>query len=293
MEFRTLHNFLAVVREGNISRAAAVLNLTQPALSRQMSQLERELGCELFERGKRLELTESGVVLCRRAEEVERLMADMDAELSSCDDVFGMVRLGSGGLSAARLLANAMLGFRAANPHVDFELYTNCADHLCEHLDRGDLDFALLLEPAAIDRYDFIRTSVIERWGVLMRADHPLAQFERVDVNALANTLLAVSDRLPLQNELASWAGDRYASFDVAVQFNLINNVAVLVGESDVCAVTTEGSIGQLDSSRFAFRPLEPPLSMTTVIAWRKGAPLSRPAARFLAYLRNCMAADR
>ena len=180
MELRVLQYFLTVVREENISRAADVLHVTQPTLSRQISQLEEELGKQLFVRGKHLTLTDAGIMLRRRAEEVVQLMGKIDEEFREQEEVTGIISIGSGGQFSAAALPEIMEGFRKKYPKVQYEFYTNSANHIKEQLDRGLLDFGLLLEPIDIGKYDYLRMPEVERWGIFMRKDDPLAQKESI-----------------------------------------------------------------------------------------------------------------
>ena len=176
MEIRVLKYFLAVAREENISRAAEVLHITQPTLSRQIAQLEEELGTQLFVRGKHLMLTDAGIMLRRRAEEVTELVDRIEAEFSAPEDVGGKISVGEGAIRSSEILMKAMVQFREKYPKVQYEIYSNTSDFIKERLDKGLCDFGLLLEPIDIEKYDFIRIPVKERWGLFMEKNHPLAE---------------------------------------------------------------------------------------------------------------------
>ena len=163
MEIRALQYFLAVVREENITRAAEVLHITQPALSRQMAQLEEEIGVQLFVRGKHLQLTDAGVMLRRRAEEVVTLMNKIESEFEEQADIEGVISIGSGGLLTMRFLGLAMDSFRKKYPKVQYQLYTNSAEYVKERLEQGLLDFGFLLEPIDVTKFDYIRMKEKER----------------------------------------------------------------------------------------------------------------------------------
>ena len=287
MELRTLQYFLTVAREGTVSRAAEVLHLTQPTLSRQIAQLEAELGCRLFDRDRQMALTEQGVLLERRARELLQLADKTRAELADDPVVRGSIALGSGGLAAAAPVAEALSAFCSRNPEVTFRIYTNAADHLQAHLDQGDLDFALLLEPVDTARYDFVRLPEPEVWGLLMRAGHPLAARPGLTYADLRGAPLLVPERLPLQRELTAWASAPLEGLDVLGQFNLIDNAAHFVETFDACVLTIAGSVRAFDPARYAFVPLTPPLTTGSVLAWKKSVPLSRACAGFLAQLRE------
>ena len=164
MELRVLRYFLAVAKEQSFTKAAEQLHITQPTLSRQLAALEEELGTQLFIRGKHLQLTDAGVLLRGRAEEVTQIRMEFKAG----EELSGVVSIGTGGLMSAQILSKLISEFRALHPAVRFNIYTNSADHLREQLDRGLLDFAFFLEPVDIGKYDYVRMQVKERWGILM-----------------------------------------------------------------------------------------------------------------------------
>lgn len=287
MELRVLQYFLAVVREENISRAADVLHITQPTLSRQMAQLEEELGVQLFIRGRHLALTDAGVMLRRRAEEVVALMDKIEREFEEKSEVAGIISIGSGGLNALQLLLPVMDRFREKYPKVQFQFYTNSADHVKERLDQGLLDFGLLLEPIDVAKFDYIRMKEKEKWGLLLHADHPLAAKECISKEDLYQIPLITTERLSVQKELESWLGDDLSKLDIFATYNIITNVAMLVGNGTASALTIEGAINLFGNDRVVFRPLFPELSMTSVLAWKKYQPNFGAAAKFLEEIKS------
>ena len=287
MELRVLRYFLTVVREENISRAADILHVTQPTLSRQISQLEEELGSPLFIRGKHLTLTDAGVLLRRRAEEVVQLMDKIGDEFQEQEDVAGVITIGSGGQTAATILADAMESFRQKYPRVTYNFLTNNADNIKENLDRGLLDFGLLLEPIDISKYDYIRLNTADRWGILMRADHPLAAKKQITREDLRGLPLITTNRLSLQQEIASWFGDDFEQLDLFVTYNIITNIATLAANGTACALTISGAVELYDEKRLTFRPLFPELTMTSVLAWKKFNPVFGAAGKFLEHFKT------
>ena len=169
MELRILKNFLVVVREENISRAAEVLHIAQPALSRQMSQLEEELGTQLFIRGKRLVLTDAGIMLRQLAEEVTSLIAKIKNEFEEQTETGGIISIGGGGLTALQSLTPIFDSFRRKYPKVQYHFYTNSADYIKEKLEQGLLDFGVLLEPTDVSKFDYLRMPVKENGGFCFR----------------------------------------------------------------------------------------------------------------------------
>lgn len=287
MELRVLQYFLAVVREENISRAADVLHVTQPTLSRQMAQLEEELGTQLFIRGRHLALTDAGVMLRRRAEEVVALMDKIESEFEEKSEVGGIISIGTGGLSASQILPSIMSDFRQKYPKVQFQLYTNSAEYIKERIEQGLLDFGLLLEPVDISKYDYVRMKEREKWGLLMKADNPLAAKPYITKEDLVGIPLITTDRLSLQKEFESWFGGEMNQLDIFMTFNIITNVVMFVYSGIASAITIEGAINLFDKEQLVFRPLYPELSMTSVLVWKKFQPNFGAAGKFLEYFKS------
>lgn len=289
MELRLLQYFLAVCQEGNISKAASVLHVTQPTLSRQMTQLEQELGTPLFVRGRHLQLTDAGIMLQRRAEEVTTLIEKIEDEFAQKRELAGTISIGSGGLHSSRVLPELMSGFRALHPNVNFHLYTNSADYVREQMEQGLLDFGLLMEPVDIAKFDYIRMKDRERWGLLLRRAHPLAQKSCISKEDVWGETLITSDRFPVQKELLNWIGKPASELDILATFNLINNAATIVDGGLASAVTIEGAVDLFASERLVFRPFEPELSMTSVFAWKRIQPGFGAASAFLSYCKSVL----
>lgn len=287
MELRILQYFLAVVREENISRAAEVLHVTQPTLSRQMAQLEEELGTQLFIRGKHLTLTDAGVMLRHRAEEVVSLMDKIETEIQNQNEIGGVISIGSGGLNASHMLPAVMDGFRKKYPKVQYQLYTNSAEYIKEQLEQGLLDIGLLLEPIDITKFDYIRMNNQEKWGLLLRTGHPLAKKGYITKEDLIGEPLITTSRESVQKELENWFGDSLSKLDIFATYNIITNVAMLVEGGVASALTLEGAVNLFDCDRMVFRPLYPELSMTSVLAWKKFQPNFGVVGHFIEYLKT------
>ena len=288
MELRVLRYFLTVAQEENITRAAEALHMTQPTLSRQLSQLEEELGARLFERGaRRITLTDAGLLLRRRAQELLALAGKTARELAAQGaPLAGEISLGCGVLESVRVLARLTGGFSALHPGVSFELFTGTADEIRERMDRGLTDVGLLLEPVSMDSYEFIRLGVRESWMAVMRPDDPLAAQESVTAADLAGRELIMPLREAVKNELASWFGELYPSLRIRYTSNISTNAAILAQKGFGILVVIAGSLPFLDASKLVMRPLSPPLSSTSVLAWKRGVPLSRAAEGFIEYAR-------
>ena len=290
MELRVLRYFLAVVREENILRASEVLHITQPSLSRQLAQLEEELGAKLFERGNRkITLTEAGMLLRRRAEELVALADKTEqefSELNGGDDVSGIISIGCGEISAVSELAKMIKEFTAKYPNISFNFYSGNADNTKDQIDKGLMDFGLLLEPVEIDKYDFIRMPVQEYWVVVVPKDSPLAEKEMVTPQDLKDKPLILPSREKVKSELANWFGASYNKLNVFSSNNLINNAAKLVEQGLGYAFAVQGSVAMYGNDIVCVKRLYPDLISTSVIAWKKHQPMGTAATKFLNHIR-------
>ena len=286
MELRVLRYFLAVAREENITKAAALLHVTQPTLSRQLMQLEDELGVQLFRRSQyRVILTEDGMLLRRRAQEIVELADKAERELQHHEtELTGEVAIGCGESVAMTFLSEHIRAFRALHPQVQFRIYSAIADDVKERIEKGLLDMGLLTEPVDIGRYAFLRTPQKDRWGVLLPKDHPLAQQPAVTPGDLLGIPLLLSGRETIRSELASWFGDAYAKIEIAATFNLVLNAANMVKNGIGAALCFD--LGNL-SDEVSFVPLSPTLETGTVLAWKKDQTGSPAAEQFLHFIRH------
>lgn len=283
MEIRVLRYFLMVAREENITKAANLLHLTQPTLSRQLMQLEEELGVTLFRRSKhRIILTEDGMLLRRRAEEIVSLEEKTRDDLRHKQDhLAGTIAVGSGELQSSRFLTQLIAAFQKENPLVSFRIYSGNSDNIKERIERGLLDIGLLQEPVDIAKYNFVRTPVQEQWGVLVRADAELAAKDRVSPADLAGLPLILPDRENVQNELLNWFGSLAEKLRITATGNLLYNLAFLARDSGSCVLTLNLAC-HYDGLRFI--PLAPELESGTVLVWKKAQTFSPAAAAFIAY---------
>ena len=198
MEIRVLRYFLSVVREGSITKAAEVLHITQPTLSRQLARMEEEIGVRLFDRGTRkIRLTNEGLLLRRRAEEILQLVDKTEKELVEQEEqVEGKISIGCGEVASVQMLPDLIRNFHQKYPLVTFDLFTATADLVKEQMDKGLLDLGLLLEPIEMGKYEFIRLNMKERWVVLMPPDDPLAGKKYVKADELAELPLILPRRM-------------------------------------------------------------------------------------------------
>ncbi len=290
MELRVLRYFLAVAGEENISRAAELLHITQPTLSRQLMELEDELGCRLFLRGgRRMTLTEEGKFLRRRAQEIVSL-ADRTAEefRSTNEDVSGDVRIGGGETRSMKVIAGAARAMSLVHPHVSFHLFSGNAEDVMERLDKGLVDFGVFIEPADLSRYEYIRLPVTDRWGVLMRSDSPLAQKSALHPDDLRDVPLICSRQTLVTNEFSGWLGESFDRLHVVSTYNLLYNASLLVEQGLGYALCLDGII-RCGDGPLCFRPLEPRLEVGIAVAWKKYQVFSRAAEAFLETLQKEM----
>ena len=289
MEIRVLRYFLIVAQEGNITRAAETLHITQPTLSRQIAQLEEEVGAMLFDRSnRRLTLTSEGLLLRRRAEEILELVGKTEQEIAARTElVEGTVSLGCGDLAAVKALSELIRGFHTCYPAVDFELYTATADHIKERMDHGLTDLGLLLEPIDKDRYDYLHLPKPEEWVVAMPPDSPLSEREAITPADLRGLPLILPSRTNVQNELAHWSGDVFEKLNILFTSNLPSNSCVMVHSGLAFALLVRGSIDFWDPKIITCRPLSPPLQTPCILAWRRRQPFGPAAEKFIAYLRE------
>ncbi len=286
MEIRVLRYFLTVVREESITKASEVLHITQPTLSRQLAQMEEEIGVKLFDRGTRkIRLTNEGILLRRRAEEILQLVDKTEKELVEQEEqVEGRVSLGCGEIASVKLLPELIRNFHQKYPLVTFDIFTATADLVKEQMDKGLLDLGLLLEPVEMGKYEFIRLDMKEKWVVLMPPDDPLAEKEAVTAGDLAELPLILPRRMQVQGELASWFGDYYKNLNVLFTSNLSTNGAVMVSGGLAYSLVIEGAVPFWDSTKIACRPLYPNLMATSVLAWKREQPFSLAATKFIEY---------
>lgn len=286
MEIRVLRYFLTVVREESITKAAEVLHITQPTLSRQLSHLEEEVGVTLFTRGARkITLTNEGILLRRRAEEILQLVDKTEKELAEQDEqVEGKISIGCGEIASVQLLPKLFQSFREKYPQVSFDIFTATADLVKEQMEKGLLDMGLLLEPIDVEKYEYIRLKKKDQWVVLMRPEDPLAQKESITPQDLYSLPLILPRRTSVQSELANWFGDSFDQLHVAFTSNLSTNGAIMVSSGLANSLVIEGSIPFLDQSKITSRPLSPPLTATSILAWRRGQPFSLATSKFIAH---------
>ena len=291
MDIRILRYFLAVVREESISGAAEFLHITQPTLSRQLMDLEEELGVKLLNRGKRnqrITLTEEGMLLRKRAEEIVALTDKTISEFDTSHDIIsGDIFIGGGETNAMRLVARVGKKLQLQYPLIRYHLFSGNADDVMERLDKGLLDFGLFIGAANMERYNYLRLPDTDTWGLLMRNDSPLAAKESIRAKDLENIPLIVSRQSMVHNELSGWSGYDIEKLNIVATYNLVYNASLMVDEGFGYALCLDRLIYSADNNNFCFRPLEPRLETHLDIAWKKYQVFSKATEKFLEALQE------
>lgn len=284
MELRVLNYFLTVAREGGLTGASEVLHVTQPTMSRQIQELEEELGQKLFIRTTRsMVLTPEGMLLRKRAEEILEMAERTKSEFSAMGStVAGDVLIGSGETFALKQITDLMAQIREEYPGIHFQIYSGNAEEVAERLEKGLLDFGVFVEPADISRYNSIRLPVLDTWGLILRKDHPLAQKERITREDLGDVPLIMSrQEMAAQkagNNYLDWFGGSYELLNVVAGYNLMYNGALMVRSGLGCAVGLDRIVNTTETSDLCFRPFDPPLEAGIVVVWKKYQVFSKAA---------------
>ena len=289
MDIRVLQYFLTVAREESITRAAETLRMTQPPLSRQLKDLEDELGKKLLIRGsKKVTLTEDGMLLRKRAEEMIDLMEKTKAELAGSDEhINGEIYIGGGETDAVSLLAQTAGKLQKKYPLIHYHIYSGDAEIVMERLDKGLIDFGLLVGPVDVSRYDYMRLPISDTWGVLMRKDSPLAEKDVICAEDLWDKPLIVSHQAYSGRDVSAWLGKDAHKLNIVMTYNLIYNAAHFVKTGFGYAITLDKLINTTGDSELRFRPLYPTLEAGLCIVWKKYQVFSRASKEFLRVLKN------
>lgn len=288
MEFRLLKYFLMVAREENITKAANLLHITQPTLSRQLIQLEEELGVTLFQRSKhRIILTEDGMLLRRRANEIISLMEKTQQELTKeCDDLVGEISIGCGETQNMSYLSQKIKEFHKVHPLVKFHIHSTTADEIKERIENGLLDMGLVTEPVDISKYNFFRLPQKEQWGILVHEKHRLAQKTFITPDDLINEPLIIAKRTAVQNELINWFNNSPEKLNIVATYNLILNAANMVKHQIGVALCFNLNFDNLYQD-LRFIPLFPEIKIGAVLIWKKNHIYSQTMSHFIQSIKN------
>ncbi|QQO07696.1 LysR family transcriptional regulator [Breznakiella homolactica] len=291
MDIRVLKYFLAAAREGNITKAADVLHVTQPTLSRQLMDLERELGTALFDRGKRsVSLTPEGLLFRQRAEEVYGLWDKTKRDMAAFTGITGgTVSIGCVETAASLLLPGVIEAFHSQYPAVRYEIYSANGDGIRGKIDCGRIDMGILAEPAETAKYDHIHLPCKDTWGVFMPAADPLAKKKNLRVNDLAGLPLFVPWRNIVVDEIESWAGAEGKNLNILGYNNLMTNTLPLIERGLGYAVCVEGALSIRPHGNIRFVPFYPKRTSGHVLVWKKNKVFSRAGELFLEHIKTVL----
>lgn len=282
METRLLRYFLAVAREENITRAAESLHISQPSLSKQLMELEQEIGKQLLIRGKRkVTLTEEGILLRKRADEIIALIEKTERELNADTmQISGEVSIG--GNPTASVL-NAAAAVHREYPDIQFQFYSSDATDVTERLDHGSLDLAVLLTPVDTTKYEYLSLPDSARWGLLLPESCSLATKTVVKKNDILNVPLILHHRTGLQQEIAHWAQAEIEQLHIAATYNIVNgDPAAFVQSGLGYLLTTDGHLPKQLDPGLCFRPLSPTLELRHALVWKRYTVFSKATELFL-----------
>ena len=286
MELRVLNYFLMVAREENITKAANLLHISQPTLSRQIANLEEELGTKLFTRhSHQITLTEDGLLLRRRAQEMRQLSDKIKSELSSDQtELSGEISIGSGELQGMNELGDIIVAFHKKYPLVTFNIQSGNAEDITLGIEQGLLDMAIFIEPVDTGKYDFVRLIQKENWGILVRNDSSLAKYDYVEPKDLKNQELIMSRSQAMQSEINHWLGEYKQTTSYLSTYNLLYNSAILVkrGLGIALCLNLEAKYDDV-----TFVPLKPELSYNSVLAWKSEEVTSRTVTTFIDFTKK------
>lgn len=285
--------FLAIAKEGSITKAADSLYLTQPTLTRQMQNLEQELGQKLFVRGKyRVSLTPEGLIFKKRAEEIIDLVEKTCAEFASTNEVIkGDIYIGCGETDSMKYIAAVMKELQNEYPEIKFHIYSGNAEDVTEKLDKGLLDFGVLIQPIDLSKYDYLTLPKKDVWGVIMRKDSPLAAKKVITLKDLLNVPIIASRQMSKKYSKESgfldWFGKEFNNLNIAATYNLLYNAAIMVDAGIGYAVSLDKLADTSEQSSLCFRPLSPKLESGLDIVWKKNQVFSPAAQLFLTKLKE------
>ncbi|MGL5259396.1 MAG: LysR family transcriptional regulator [Lachnospiraceae bacterium] len=287
MELRVLEYFLAVTKEDSILGAAKSLHLSQPTLSRQLKDMELELGKQLFIRSNRkITLTEDGLILRKRAQEILELVKKTQDEISlSNKTIAGNISIGAGESDSVRSIIKIAHTLQESYPDIHFHIVSGDKTTVLEELDRGLIDFALLFGSINTTKYDMISLPCKDRFGVLMRYDDPLATKESITPSDLLGKPLIVSRQTIHDSNLKTLLGYDEQSLNIVATYNLLFNGSLMVEEGMGYAICLDKIINSSGKSSLCFRPLSETFKMDMSLVWKKNQIFTKATEKFLEIL--------
>ena len=288
MELRVLNYFLAIAREENFTKAAQMLHVTQPTLSRQIADLEQELGVKLFVRSNHnIILTEEGMILKRRAQEILSLADKTKRDfMQKGEALSGTIAIGSGEFRSTEYLAKIIAKFRKKYPNVKYDIYSGNSVNIGDYIERGLLDLGLMSEPIDIRKYNFINMPIKEQWGVFVPHGSPLFEMESVTAKDLVGIPIITGAGGFNQNRIGRWLGDYRDKVEIVATANLPYNEAVLTKEN-VGVMLSLNLNCTYDGLKFI--PISPNLEISTALAWKKEQMFSATTSAFIDFAKQCL----
>ncbi len=288
METRVLRYFLTVAQEENMTRAAEILRTSQSNLSKQLAALEDELGKTLFERGKRrITLTDEGMFLRKRAQEIIELTDRTENDVKTMGtSVTGTVHIGAIETNAMRLIGRSVLNLQADYPEIQYDFFSGSVAELTDMLNKGLLDFALLIAPVDMQKYNYLKLPAGDSFGLLMRKDCPLADQEAIRPSDIGTNPLFVAHQQEKSNVLTSWLGKYAKKLNVIATFNLITTPSMLIDEGFGMAFTFANLVNT-EGTNLVFKSLEPKIDADLYLVWKKFDMFTKPAELFLSQLQT------
>lgn len=285
MDIRVLEYYLIVAREESITKAAAILHVTQPTLSRQLMQLEEELQVKLFNRTSHsVVLTEDGLLFKRRAQEIVALSEKTKRDfIRGNRELSGEIGIGCGEFRSIQIIAQIMKEFKKEHPFVTFQIYSGNSSNIKERIESGILDIGVILDYVDIRKYEYVRIPLSEEWGVLVREDSPLAVMEYVTPEDIRELPLIISERSMRDNELADWIGKKYEDLNIVSTYNLMYNAAIMVANGMGVAGCIKLDC-RYEGTRFV--PARPSVKNNSVFAWKKALSQSQAVSSFIEFSR-------
>lgn len=291
MDIKALKYFIISAREGSITKAANSLNLTQPNLSRQISNLEKEIGKKLFIRSNyTIKLTTDGMLLKKRAEEIIDLMEKTKKEFKSSDDVIaGDIHIGSAETYYVKLIADVIKNMRDEYPNIIYHIHSGAYSEITEKLDKGLLDFGVVIGNFDSSKYECLDIPYKEVYGILMKKTSPLSKKKFIEKKDLLSIPI-MCPKIFFNNKIQTskfdeWIGKDFDKLNIILTYNLIYNAAIMA-EADIGYILTMDKLVN-NSERFCFVPLKPKLEIESRVIWKKNQIFSEASKVFLGKLRN------
>lgn len=287
MELRVLRYFLAVAQEKNITRASQKLLVSQPTLSKQLSDLEEELGAKLFTRGHRqITLTSEGEYLRSKAEEIIDLTDKTSANIQTDQIISGELTLGAGESIGMKRIINIISDITQDYPDVKVHLVSGNAEEMESMLDRGTLDFAVLMGERTLENYHYLQIPETDQWGVLMLKDKPLTQKDVITPKDLVNKPLIMSSQALQNHRFQDWWGNLVPKMNILGTFTLVYNAELLAENSGAYMITFNNLLNNSPTQNLIFRPLSPELFEPITVIWKKNTVQSKVNQLFIRRLK-------